>query len=77
MIVIGVLVLAGVLWIGGELHYRGCVDAAEAAHPATVAGRSSILDSDNIFDDAGRSEPTEKPNPERARAVRGCSRLPF
>jgi hypothetical protein len=58
------LVLLALLWIGGEVHYRGCIDAAKAAYP--VVKGSSLLNNTSDANGAKR----------RAR-IAGCSRVPF
>jgi len=68
-IALGIAALAavGLLWIGGETHYRACVEAAEAANPVQVMKSASILDPGQVVVGKGA----------RRRAVDGCSRLPF
>lgn len=57
--VIGLVLLA---WIGGELHYRNCVTAAEYRHPVPTAMRG------------GTASPMERTL--RSEAIDGCSRWP-
>jgi hypothetical protein len=65
VVVVALVIGAGVLWGAGELHYRSCVDAAEARTPI-VKTRSTF---GGVAIVSGRTA--------RKRAVEGCSRLPF
>jgi len=84
-LMVGLLIMAGLAWSGGELHYRGCVDAAQARHPV-----QALAGSDNPFgrEDSvlGPSEDSllDSPGGDRRREIRtrraavdGCSRLPW
>ena len=59
-----VLALLGLFWIGSEMHYRNCVDAATASTPDPKAVPDLILE-DEDFDYS------------RQQAIDACSRLPF
>ena len=78
VLTVGLLIVAGLAWTGGELHYRGCVDAAQARHPV-----QALAGSDNPFD---REEESllDSPGGDRRREIRalragvdGCSQLPW
>lgn len=56
-------ILAALLWIGGELHYRGCVDAVQGSYGTTSI--KSYFGAEGALQDR------------RARAVRECSRWPL
>lgn len=70
-IVLAVLSVAALAWIGGELHYRSCVAAAEARTPVT----SDVAPEAFPGSGASPSPPTLSANG-RSAAVNGCSRLP-
>jgi hypothetical protein len=68
-------VLAALLWGAGEVHYRGCVDAAKGKYPAQAGSDNPVATYEN---------PTPHRDPARAAAaakrrdaIDGCSRLPF
>ncbi|HSH21585.1 MAG TPA: hypothetical protein VK992_03075 [Candidatus Caenarcaniphilales bacterium] len=63
-VLIGLLAVAALLWIAGEMHYRNCIEAAEAL-PAEVPPP--------IFG-PGSDQPPAKP---RQDAIAKCSRVPF
>jgi hypothetical protein len=73
IIVLLVLTVGLLAWGGGELHYRGCVDAAKGRYPPEVVSstkRESILDpTETRRRDANAGS--------RRSAIDGCSRLPF
>lgn len=70
------LLLAGLLWIGGEMHYRNCIDAATATTPPPRAAEASSTQED--IDRALAGKPPAQPaDTSRAEAVAGCSRWPF
>jgi Na+-transporting methylmalonyl-CoA/oxaloacetate decarboxylase gamma subunit len=62
--------LAVAIWAAGELHYRSCVNAAEARTPVAVV-------KDSGFGGAGTPVDKLTGTRARARAVGGCSRAPF
>lgn len=66
VVLVGIAMAAGVLWIAGELHYNNCVIAA---------GAQSY--SDDPFAFLWQREGRSPPYADVARYVRGCSRLPF
>lgn len=59
-----VLALLGLFWVGSEMHYRNCVDAATASTPAPKPEPDLIVEG-------------EETDVSRQRAVDACSRLPF
>ena len=61
-----VLAALALLWIAGEQHYAGCVQAAEARWPVLEQPTGGF------FDDEGGEARVR-----RARAIDECSRLPF
>jgi hypothetical protein len=73
------------LWGAGELHYRSCIEAAEARFPVSpappVADANPFGDPDlnRVFGDSARRARANYERERRARrdAVHGCSRLPF
>jgi hypothetical protein len=60
-LIAAVIIAISLLWIGGEMHYRGCVEAVKAS---TIPPYKDSL-----------SDQTVTPNP--GPAVARCSRLPF
>jgi hypothetical protein len=74
--VLGLAILAVVIWGASEAHYGACVSAAEARHPVYVVYERLAL---------GGLLPQGQPKTKqvavgavaRRRAVAGCSRLPF
>lgn len=74
-VIVGVLILAAVLWDAGERHYRNCVEVARSLpDPANVRAQiqkelQSIVGSQSraadLHADALRGR------------IKGCSRLPF
>jgi hypothetical protein len=70
-VVIGLLIAAALAWNGAEMHYRSCVDAAEARTPLTRAdgGGWGSAAGDDPLGVLGAEE--------RQAAVDGCSRLPW
>jgi hypothetical protein len=70
-LIVGLAILAAVAWGASELHYRSCVNAAEARTPIVVTRPPKL---DPLFE-----EPRQVVRGEAARrqAVHGCSRLPF
>ncbi len=65
-VIIGLLILASLLWIGGEMHYRSCLRAAEASFPYAIPEPNPYKDGGSVAAD---------PEPRR-RAIRECSRVP-
>src|SRR5258708_7976881 len=65
--IVGVLAL---LWIGGESHYRSCVDAAQVRTLNLAINVSRV--NGPVQDSAAK-----RIYPARVKAVDGCSRLPF
>jgi hypothetical protein len=59
------LIVAGLAWGGGELHYRNCVDAAESKYPSDwrLEVGSDPLEIERVR--------------KRREAVDDCSRLPW
>jgi hypothetical protein len=66
-VVIGLAVVACLLWVGGEMHYRNCVDTAKAA-PDTRSRAERQLDSFEGGDSHAEAVQEQ---------IRGCSRLPW
>ncbi len=60
-VIVGLLILASVLWVGGELHYRNCIDAAKAEISGLAQPARAFASTDGTL----------------SRRVRGCSRLPL
>jgi hypothetical protein len=70
VLVVGVLIAATLAWNGAELHYRSCIDAAEARTPL-----GGVKDPYDYTDDPlGIKGDALK---DRRGAVDGCSRLPW
>ncbi|HVE67449.1 MAG TPA: hypothetical protein VNB64_02590 [Solirubrobacteraceae bacterium] len=73
VVVLAILTLGALLWIGGELHYRNCIDAAKAevstAPGADGWGRSGS-GGWTLGDASGDAAQ------ERSDRVQGCSRIP-
>lgn len=65
--IVALLIVGSLLWIGSEMHYRNCIDAAKAR---TSADTVSTNPYDQLY--AGR-KPTGESRP---KAIKGCSRLP-
>jgi hypothetical protein len=65
-----VALLGCLMWIGAELHYRNCVDAAVATTPAPERGQTAQQDIDNLLNGVPAS-----PDISREAAVAACSRL--
>lgn len=65
------LITAPAIWIGGELHYRSCVAAAEARTPVWVVR----VPDGNLFGGGGTRD-VARGGQARQRLVVGCSRLP-
>lgn len=61
-----VLLVLGVLWAASEIHYTGCVKAAEARTPVVADPNPPGWRNPSISD----------LETDRATAVAGCSRLP-
>lgn len=68
---------AGVLWVAGEQHYRGCVLAAEVQWPVVAQPEAS----DFMFSDAGSpasaADAAGTARRRRAQALDECSRIPL
>ena len=65
-VVLGLVIALSLLWIGGEMRYRNCVDAAEARFPAVAVSA--------FF--GKQTGPTKVSFvKERARALDDCSRF--
>lgn len=62
-LLIGLGLVAAVLWVAAEMHYRSCVDAAKASLP--------YVPEEGFF---GKVDANSQP---RAARIAGCSRLPF
>ena len=85
MLVLAALAVGAALLPAGELHYRGCVNAAAARSPVSppppVADPNPFGDPElnAVFGDSAREARANYERELRARrsAVRGCSRLPF
>jgi hypothetical protein len=73
-VVIGAVIALSLLWGAGELHYRGCVDAATARTEARTA--SARREFERNFG-ALRGLSAAYLQREREKAIDGCSRLPF
>jgi hypothetical protein len=58
--VVAIIAIVLLAWIGGELHYRSCVDAAGLRHPAP----------------AGTGPTAKLEQERRTEAIDGCSRWP-
>ena len=70
VLVIVLPLLAAVLWVGGEMHYRNCVDTAKATAD-TRSKTDRLLDEYNEFRG-------DDPRATRVQArIDGCSRVPF
>jgi len=66
-----VLVVAGLAWIGGELHYRNCINTASDR----VTAKAESPDEAQIREISGGGESAVD---RQVRALRrGCSRLPI
>ena len=63
-IVVVLAVIACLLWIGGEMHYRNCVNTADARVPRTG---DALLDEFDAAELARREDELK----------RGCSRVPW
>ena len=61
-LIVGLLVVAGLVWVGSELHYRNCIEAAKLT-PEQGGARGEF----ERFQGKSR----------RAEAAKGCSRVPF
>ena len=77
-LIIAAVIAVGLIWGGGELHYRSCVDAAEAEHPVSKAPASG----GNPFGEgAARAKAARKARQRELRSRRNalddCSRLPW
>jgi len=66
-VALAAVALAALLWLASEQHYQGCV-AAAAANTAAPKLETEANPFDALDEGSGA---------ERARAVNGCSRLPF
>ena len=81
-VVIGLLIAAALTWNGAEMHYRSCVDAAEARTPMAVPNRdgggwgSAAGQDPYDYSDDPLGLRTESVDARRD-AVDGCSRLPW
>ncbi len=71
-LVVGALLIVALLWIGGELHYIGCVDSAEDRHPPLI-----VTTTRESTGDRRQSRREDLNADQRRRSVDGCSRLPF
>jgi hypothetical protein len=65
LIVVGLVLLAAVLWDAGERHYSGCVNAAKAR---VATGSATQREYERFTGEAATT---------RAKAVAGCSRVPW
>jgi hypothetical protein len=78
ILLIGLVVVAGLAWIGSELHYRSCVDAAEARTPVVVVKKpGNPFGARGLEENSGAGDETVRGQAARRRAVDACSRLPF
>ena len=70
---IGALIAVALLWIGGEEHYRSCIETVEARHPVALlehGPRSIYRPAKPMFVFYGESGKF------REAAIDNCTRLP-
>lgn len=66
LVVAALLIGTALLWGAGELHYRSCLDAAEAKYPADRVTQGDFFD-----------EEVAAQLRQRDAAIDDCSRLPW
>lgn len=74
-LITGVVGVGALLWIGGEEHYRGCVETAVAKYPPLFDPGSAGRDTG--FGTVGGAPPNSRAARRAVSAIDDCSRLPF
>lgn len=69
---------ASLVWIGGELHYRNCLQNAELRYPAAYQPGRGNGYGENLWaaGDEPRAHFAFYKRTERSQAISGCSRWP-